>query len=93
MPLACKIGSKTNYHYVLSGVKLADGRIVSRRKDVRSENCGRVPRLFVPIAPYLGWINNVMGIQTEGPTAPPALPGFYSFVGDISLLVTKIETL
>lgn len=77
MPLACKTGSKVNFQYVLSGVKLADGRIVSRKTDVHSENCGRVPRLFVPVAPYVEWIKNVIGIAVS--TMAPALPGIYWF--------------
>ena len=60
MPLACKTGNKLSHEYVLSGIKLADGRIVSRRRTTHSDNCGRVPRLFVPIAPYLDWIHETI---------------------------------
>lgn len=72
MPLAAIVGEKDNSHFVLAGVKLADGRIVSRRKH-HSDNCGHVPRLYLPIAPYLNWIKDTVWpeLKTTQPSPTP----------------------
>ena len=73
MPLICKVKNGFSEHYVLAGIKVADGRTFSRRKEVTSASCGNVERLFVPTAPYLNWIN----AKIRPPKTSPNCKFFY----------------
>ena len=51
--------------------KVADGRVTTRKngqdafKTSKNVKCGSVPRYYIPIAPYVGWIEAVLKNRAE----------------------------
>ena len=72
MPFLCKIGDKFNHSFVLAGIKVADGKVTTRKNGNRAftnkknSKCGAVPRYYIPIAPYISWINAVLNNKDKG---------------------------
>ncbi|CAG5099157.1 Oidioi.mRNA.OKI2018_I69.XSR.g16303.t1.cds [Oikopleura dioica] len=64
MPFVCTVeNTDGSVQYVLSGIKISDGKNTKRQTNLRrlkDSACGRWPRLFVPVAPYVDWIHSVI---------------------------------
>ena len=60
--------------------KVADGRVTTRKngqnafKNSKNVKCGSVPRYYIPIAPYVGWIEAVLKSRAEKWTGELVVP-------------------